>query len=252
MNPDGSNQREVTAELVPISGFDVSGDGTTMVYGAGGVVKKMSIGGDNLQTLTPTGMYEYAPVITPDGTGVIVGRRDGLGADAGYWRYALTGGASPTLLTPDGAPDLGSSALGGDGLTGKAGTPPWAGRAAFSTDGSVMLMVRGSDNVVELVDPKGVAKPQKLDLVAASRPVWVDLDSAFYVSATEDNGATWSYYKVTTAGAIVKIGPSVTDLAASGRGLALQVASADGSVHLAFVPQAGGAPTLLASDSRFP
>ena len=114
-----------------------------------------------------------------------------------------------------------------------------------------MLMVRGSDNVVEVVDPKGVAKPQKLDLVAASRPVWVEPDNAFYVSATEDKGVTWSYYKVTTAGAIVKIGPSVTDLAASGRGLALQVESADGSIHLAFVPQPGAAPTLLASDPSF-
>jgi hypothetical protein len=251
MNPDGSNQREVTAELVPISGFDVSGDGTTMVYGAGGVVKKMSIGGDNIQTLTPSGDYEYAPVITPDGTGVVVGRRDGQGADLGYWRYTLAGGAGTTQLAADGAPDLGSLRLGGDGLTGKPGTPSWSGRAAFGTDGSAMLIVRGSDNVVELLDPKGVAKPQKLDLVAASRPVWVQLDSAFYVCATADNGATWSYYKVTTAGVITRIGSSMSDIAASGRAVALLVKSADGSVHLAFVTQAGATPTPLATDPTF-
>ena len=251
MNPDGSNQREVTAELVPISGFDVSGDGTTMVYGAGGVVKKMSIGGDNLQTLTSSGNYEYAPVITPDGTGVVVGRRDGQGADLGYWRYSLVSGSGTTQLTTDGAPDLGSVTLGGDGLTGKPGSPSWAGRAAFSTDGSAMLIVRGSDDVVELVDPKGVAKPQKLDLVAASRPVWVQLDSAFYVCATEDNGATWSYDKVTTAGVITRIGSSTSDIAASGRAVALLVKSADGSVHVAYVTQAGDSPTLLATDPSF-
>jgi Tol biopolymer transport system component len=251
MNPDGSNQREVTAELVSISGFDVSGDGTTMVYGAGGVVKKMSIGGDNLQTLTSSGNYEYAPVITPDGTGVVVGRRDGQGADLGYWRYTLAGGSGTTQVAPDGAPDLGSSTLGGDGLTDQPGTPSWSGRAAFSTDGSAMLIVRGSDNVVELVDPKGVAKPQKLDLVAASRPVWVQLDSAFYVSATEDSGATWWYYKVTTAGVITRIGSSTSDIAASGRAVALLVESADGSVHVAYVMQAGDSPTLLATDPSF-
>jgi hypothetical protein len=251
MNPDGSNQREVTAELVPISGFDVSGDGTTMAYGAGGVVKKMSIGGDNLQTLTSSGNYEYAPVITPDGTGVVVGRRDGSGADLGYWRYSLAGGTGTTQVAPDGAPDLGSSTLGGDGLTGQPGTPSWSGRAAFSADGSAMLIVRGSDNVVELVDPKGVVKPQKLDLVAASRPVWVQLDSAFYVCATEDSGATWSYYKVTTASVITRIGSSMSDIAASGRAVALQVKSADGFVHVAYVTQAGGPPMLLATDSSF-
>ena len=251
MNPDGSNQREVTAELVPISGFDVSGDGATMVYGAGGVIKKMSIAGDNIQTLTPSGVYEYAPAITPDGTAVIVGRRDGLGADQGYWRYQLNGGANPTQLAPDGAPAIGSLTLGGDGLTGKAGTPQWAGRAAFSADGSAMLMVRGSDNVVEVVDPKGIAKPLKLDLIAGSRPVWVQLDNAFYVSATADNGATWSYYKVTIAGVITRMGSSGSDVAASGRALALQVQSDDGTIHVAFVTQAGASPLLLATDSNF-
>jgi hypothetical protein len=251
MNPDGSNQREITAELVPVSGFDVTGDGTTMAYGAGGVVKKMSIGGDNLQTLTAGGTYEYAPVITPDGTGVIVGRRDSQGTDAGYWRYALTGGAGTTQLVTDGAPDIGSVTLGGDGLTGKPGTPSWAGRAAFGTDGTTMLMVRGSDNGVELIDTKGVVKPDRLDLIAASRPVWVQPDNAFYVSATDDKGVTWSYYKVTTAGVITRVDSSSSDLAASGKGLALQVKSADGSIHLAFVPQAGSPPTLLATDPVF-
>jgi len=251
MNPDGSNQREVTAELVPISGFDVSGDGATMVYGAGGVIKKMSIAGDNIQTLTPSGVYEYAPAITPDGTAVIVGRRDSLGADQGYWRYQLNGSTNPTQLAPDGAPAIGSLTLGGDGLTGKAGTPQWAGRAAFSADGSVMLMVRGSDNVVEIVDPKGIAKPLELDLIAGSRPVWVQLDNAFYVSATADNGATWSYYKVTIAGVITRMGSSGSDVAASGRALALQVQSDDGTIHVAFVTQAGASPLLLATDSNF-
>ncbi len=251
MNPDGSNQREVTAELVPISGFDVSGDGLTMAYGAAGVVKKMSISGDNLQTLTSPGNYEYAPVITPDGTGVIVGRRDGGGADLGYWRYSLAGGTGTTQLAADGAPDLGSVALGGDGLAGQPGTPAWSGRAAFSADGTAVLMVRGSDNVVEILDPKGVAKPQKLDLVAASRPVWVQLDNAFYVSSTDDKGATWSYYRVTAVGAITRIGSSVSDIAASGQGIALQVKSVDGVVHVAYVTQAGGSPTLLATDPSF-
>jgi hypothetical protein len=114
-----------------------------------------------------------------------------------------------------------------------------------------MLMVRGSDNGVELIDTKGVVKPDRLDLIAASRPVWVQPDNAFYVSATDDKGVTWSYYKVTTAGVITRVDSSSSDLAASGKGLALQVKSADGSIHLAFVPQAGSPPTLLATDPVF-
>jgi WD40 repeat protein len=250
MNPDGSNQRQITAELVPVTGFDVSGDGMTMAYGVGGVVKKMSIGGDNLQTLTATGSHEYAPVITPDGAGVIVGRRDGQGADLGYWRYSLSGSGT-TQVIPDGAPAVGSVGLSGDGLTGKPGMPAWTGRAAFSTDGSVMLVVRGSDNVVEVVDPKAVNKPLKLNLVAASRPVWVQPDNAFYVCASDDGGATSWYYRVTTTGVVTRIGSSSSDIAASGGGLALLSASSDGSVHVAFVAQSGGTPTLLVSDPLF-
>jgi hypothetical protein len=53
MNPDGSNQREVTSELAPVTGYDISGDGLTIAYAAGGVVKKMSIAGANPTTLTP-------------------------------------------------------------------------------------------------------------------------------------------------------------------------------------------------------
>ncbi len=251
MNPDGSNQREITAELGPVTGFDVSADGATIAYGAGGAIKKMSIGGDNLQTLTSSGNYEYAPVITPDGSSLIVGRRDGQGADLGYWRYPLVSGAGTGQLTKDGAPGLGSVTVGGDGLTGQPGTPAWADRAAFNTDGSVMLMVRGSDNVVELIDPKGVAKPQSLDLVANSRPVWVALDNAFYLCATTDGGATWAYYKVTVTGASTRIGLATSDIAASGHGLALLVKSMDGSVHVAYVPQAGASPMPLTTDATF-
>ena len=53
MNPDGTNPREVTSELVPVSGYDISGDGTTIAYGAGGVVKKMSLSATLLRPLPP-------------------------------------------------------------------------------------------------------------------------------------------------------------------------------------------------------
>ncbi len=36
MNPDGTNPRQVTWELSPVSGFDVSGDGSAIAYGTGG------------------------------------------------------------------------------------------------------------------------------------------------------------------------------------------------------------------------
>lgn len=243
MNPDGSNQREVTAELVPVSGFDVSGDGNTIAYAAGGVVKRMAIDGDNVHLITPTGSFDYAPVFTPDGTAIVVGRRDATGADQGYWRIPIISGADASQVAPDGAPGLGSVALRGDELTGSPGEPAWAPRAAFSADGNTMLFVRGVDNAVELVDMTGASPPVVLALTGASRPIWDSQDNAFYIVASTDQGATWSCFQVTTAGVTTRIAEAAGDMTVAVNGnVAFTVRSADGSTHVAFAPS-GSSPT---------
>ena len=39
MNPDGSSPRQLTAELAPVAGFDVTADGAQVAWSAGGQVK---------------------------------------------------------------------------------------------------------------------------------------------------------------------------------------------------------------------
>ncbi len=252
MNFDGSNQREVTSEIVPVSGFDISVDGLTIAYGAGGVVKKMSIGGDNLSTLTSGTNFEYAPAITPDGTGLVVGRRDVNGADLGYWRYPLMSGADISQITPDGAPDLGSVVVADRTKTAqKDGATPWSARAAFTQDGTSMLVVRGADDEVELVDISGATPPRVLGLEGNSRPVWVQSDGAFYLTASDDKGATWACWRVTASGAVTIVGPGSGEISASDRLLALIVRASDGSSHLAFSSQLDGSVTLLTTDPAY-
>ena len=252
MNFDGSNQREVTSELVPVSGYDISGDGLTIAYAAGGIVKKMSISGDNQSTLTTGSNFEYAPTITPDGTGVVVGRRDGNGADVGYWRYALVSGTDTRQFTRDGAPDLGSVALGGtQQLAPQNGSSSWSPRSAFSQDGTLMLVVRGADNAVQLVDMTGATAPEDLGLLGNSRPVWVQSDGAFYLTASKDNGATWACWRVTPGGAVTIVGPAVGEIAAADGRLAVIVKAADGSSHLAFSGQLDGSVMLLTTDPLY-
>jgi Tol biopolymer transport system component len=259
MNPDGTNPRQVTWELSRVSGFDVSGDGSTIAYGSGGVVKKMSIGGDGLQILTAGTDLEYAPTFTPDGTGLVVGRRDGTGADLGYWRIPMITGTDPKQVATDGAPNLGSTSVTGDGLTGKPGLSAWGSRAAFSSDGSTMLVVRGSDGVVMLVDMTGATPPRQLSIVGNSQPVWVPSDAAFYVTGTADGGTTWLYWRVTTAGVLTGIGPAASDIdtagqaagQTAGQAIALIVRAGDGSTHLAYSAQAGGTLRPLTNDPAF-
>ena len=251
MNFDGSNQREVTSELTPVSGYDISGDGLTITYGTAGVVKKMSIGGDNVTTLTTGSNFEYAPTITPDGTGVIVGRRAGTGADLGYWRYPLVSGGDIRQVGPDGSPNLGSVTAAALKPAATGARQSWAPRGAFTQDGTTMLLVRGADDGVELVDPSGATLPRSLDLLGDSRPVWVQADGAFYLTASNDKGVTWACWRVTPAGAESIVSPASGDLAAAGRSLALIVKAGDGSSHLAFLAQSDGPAVLLTNDPQF-
>jgi Tol biopolymer transport system component len=250
MNPDGTNPREVTWELSPVSGFDVSGDGSAIAYGAGGVVKKMSLSGDGLQTLTTRGDLEYAPTFTPDGTGLVIARRDETGADLGYWRISMISGTDPRQVATDGAPNSGSTSITGVGLSATPGRSSWASRAAFSSDGLTMLLVRGSDGLAELVDTTGATAPQKLNIVGNSQPVWVQSDGAFYLAGTTDN-RTWSYWRVAADGSTRSIGPAIGDIDSAGQSIVLVVRANDGSSHLAYSAGPGGSLAPVTSDPAF-
>jgi len=251
MNPDGSNQRELTWELVPVSGYDISGDGTTLAYGAGGSVKTMSITGSALNTLTPSGSFEYAPTITQDGTGVIVGRRDTSGADKGYWRYPLVTGTDVRQVALDGAPGPGSAQLNPDGLTGAVGMTAWMPRAAYSSDGKKMLVVRGADDLVELVDIADPSKAIRLSIQGDSRPVWSQADSAFYLAASMDRAATWSCWRVELDGSLTSCGAARSDVAGSGTGLAVVVNGNDGAYHVSYEVLGQASSRLLMTDPDY-
>jgi hypothetical protein len=251
MNPDGSNQHEVTSELQPIVAYYISGDGTTIAYSAGGVVKIMPTAGGNVTTLTPNGDFEYAPTITPDGSAVIVGRRDSQGVDDGYWRYPLQSGSDTKQLTTDGAPSPTGVDVRSDALIGHPGQSAWAPRAALTADGKTMLVVRGADDGVELVDTTGVTPPLRLNLQGNSSPVWDQAAGQFYLSASSDQGATWGCWQVAITGAISGCGLARSDLTNEGSALALVYAAPDGSYHLSYESAAGGSALTLTTDSSY-
>jgi dipeptidyl aminopeptidase/acylaminoacyl peptidase len=114
-----------------------------------------------------------------------------------------------------------------------------------------MLFARGADDEIEVVDTSGVNKPITLSLRGNSRPVWVQSDGSFYLTASSDQGATWACWRVTPAGSATECGAATTDVASSGGGLALIVKAGDGSYHLAYAAVAGGLSTPLTSDPSF-
>jgi hypothetical protein len=209
----------------------------------------MSITGKDVSITTPAGDHEYAPTMTPDGTAFIVGRRDAEGHDLGYWSYRLAGGEDPRQITSDGAPPVGSDSLTGVGLTGEPGLPVWAGRTAFDASGSMMLTVRGSDNVIELVDLSGAKTALELGMIGNSRPIYIASTGSFLVTGSTDSGATWSLWEVRSDGSTSRIGPSSGDLSeVEGGELAVLIKDSDGASHLAVESRPGATPFLLATE----
>ncbi|MEA2535834.1 MAG: hypothetical protein QOF11_68 [Chloroflexota bacterium] len=179
MNPDGSNPRQVTTELTPVTGYDVTSDGRSVVYGAGGQVRVLRLSTGTLTTLTAAGRFEYAPVLAPGGGQVLVGRRDGAGGDLGYWLVPMPGadGGPERQVLPDGAPPLGSVAADSDRLELGPDASVWAGQAAFDPTGASVVVVDGQDRVVRAaLEP--VAAPPVVEVVDVTgpigAPVWAD------------------------------------------------------------------------------
>ncbi len=187
MNPDGSNPRQITTELAPVSAYDVASDGRSLVFAAGGAVRQMRIDGTDLATLTGPGFVEYAPTLTPDGSSVLVGRRDVTGLDLGWWLEPLPGGsaAGPArqLLT-SGAPPLDSAELTGDGLVPGPGVSPWASRASFDPTGQWLLLGLPDGRVAHLDLRSDEPEPAPVILDFSSPegvPAWDAADVAFVV-----------------------------------------------------------------------
>jgi hypothetical protein len=260
MNPDGTNQRELTVELAPVSNFDVTADGGSVVYSSAGVVSVRSVSGRDLRRLTvDDGRHEYAPAFTPDDAAVILARRDAAGADLGFWAVPLTAAGGPERQVLDhGAPPLGSAAAG-DGIDAADGTPVWMPRVAFDSIGQGALLVTADGNAVVLDLGTDPASPITVPLRGSAPPVWVADRAAFVIAATGPNGSSPALYAVTLRGKVAAlsgtggaVGPVA--LAADGTLAALRVA-ADGTRSILVVAPSGavwGLPTSPGGADRWP
>lgn len=266
MNPDGTNQRELTVELLPVSSFDATSDGERIVFSAGGVVWVMAIDGSGLRRLTAgDGPFEYAPILVPDDSAVIVARRAADGTDLGYWLVPLPGTTGDERQLLDrGAPPPGSSSLPGDGIDVTDEAPPWVPRIAFEPTGDRALIVTASGDVrvVDLRDPDlrgGTVAPISIDVVGAAAPAWAPSRDAFVLAATPASGGAPALITIgidgrteTLPGTAGASGP----VAVSGTGsLAFAVRGADGRTIIRVLSRTGEArdvTSLQGRDDRWP
>ncbi|MEO8469233.1 MAG: Ig-like domain-containing protein [Chloroflexota bacterium] len=212
MNPDGTNQRQLTTELLPVTSFDTTADGARVVYAAGGVVQTMAIDGTGLRRLTVSdGRLEYAPSLLPDGSAIIVARRDPVGADLGYWFVPLPGSPGDERpLLGHGAPGPDSTTLSGDGLDGTDGSPAWIPRTAFDPSGRTALLVTATGEVqlIDLGAPDlsgSPSPPLRLALSASAAATWVSARNTFVLAGAPASGGATGMVSIDTLGGTVPI-----------------------------------------------
>ena len=256
MNPDGSNPRQLTTELAPVTAFDVTGDGATLVYSAAGAVYVMRIDGTDRRRLTASDEVEYASQVSPDGRWVLVGRRSAAGADLGYWLQPLNQlVGSERLVLAAGAPPLGSVSLGGDGAVGGDGLSTWSGRAAFDPSGRWLLVVTGGGDVVlvDLQEPVRRTPPtgSPTGLAAESRPVWLAGQGRFGIVAREVGRQGTSIWALDQGGRrdLGVVATGTLDTALDGVLVTLARTEPGGTARLAVVRLGTGAATPLLADN---
>jgi hypothetical protein len=255
MNPDGSNQRQITTELTPVTSYDVSPAGDELVYASGGLVKVTTIDGGNARTLTQPGRFEYSPTFGVEARVVYLARRGSDGTDQGWWEVPLEAGAgSERQLLSSGAPPVGSVDATGE-VVGSTDAPgAWDRRAIVSDDRRRLLVVDpdGQPILVDLAtnDP---LPPQPIALAATSTPPgWDRSASAFLVVAQPSTGGGSAVWRIALDGTPTRlVAGSGAAASSSDGGLAtIEVPGGGGPGHLTYVPPraASGQQLTTASD----
>ncbi len=170
MNPDGSAQRQLSAELSAVTDYAVAPDGRSYLVGDGAILVLQDANGSAREVLTGPDAIEYDPAWAPDSTRFAFGRSDrASGSGDGIWIRDADGGSPRRIELP---PEL---------VTGATASPspstgaPVAGELLraprFSPDGGALAFVEmdGRVGIVELPGDRLTTAP----FLSVTPPVWL-------------------------------------------------------------------------------
>lgn len=186
MNPDGSNQHEVSSELSPINIYAVAPDARSLVVGDGVRLIELRADGTGRRVLTDTGLVEFDPTYTPDGSAIVFGRADATtGSGLGLWRRPPGGGGADRIQiapapTPTPAPTEAASPSGTATATPTAALAPVLRAPRFSPDGSHLAFVDTSGYAGILAVKTGAVTRAPYEVV--SPPAWLPDNTTVVVS----------------------------------------------------------------------
>ncbi len=169
MNPDGTGQRQVSAELQPILDYAVAPNGSSLVVADGRRLVFLRADGSERRVLTDEAHLEFDPAYAPDGFHVAFARADASGELLGLWQWEIGAGSATEIemprppgppRAPRYSPDTGALAFVDlDGRLGILETPgqrltmvdaPIAGAPAWDAGSSaILLRLRDSEEAAD-------------------------------------------------------------------------------------------------------
>ena len=164
MNPDGSNQRQLSAELSPVTGYAVAPDGRAFLTEDGAAVTWQRADGAARQVLTDPGVLEFDAAFSPDGASITFGRADPvLGSGLGLWLRDADG-TDPRSIELPGATSSSPS---------PSPSPPVSLLRAprLSPDGTAIAFV-DEGGFVSILDLE-VRQLSSAPFIALSEPTWL-------------------------------------------------------------------------------
>jgi hypothetical protein len=102
MNPDGTGQHQVSAELLPILDYAVAPDGSSIIVADGRRLVFLRADGADRRVITGDEHWEFDPTYAPSGRVVAFGRADATsGEGLGLWEWEIGGGDPQPMELPD-------------------------------------------------------------------------------------------------------------------------------------------------------
>jgi len=182
MNPDGTGQHQVSAELAPILDYAVAPDGSSLVVADGRRLVFLRADGADRRVITGDEHWEFDPTYAPSGRVIAFGRADATsGAGLGLWEWEVGSGEAQPVELPDEEPASPMPSPGDEDAPGRVLRAP-----RYSPDGLALAFVDGAGAVglLELPD-------QRLTLVpfaAAAPPAWLPDSSAVLLGGSPLGG----------------------------------------------------------------
>jgi hypothetical protein len=177
MNPDGTGQRQVSAELSPITEYAVAPDGRSVLLGDGATLIRQLADGGGRQVLTPDGVLEIDATFSPNGSEIAFARVEPTtGGGLGLWIRPVAGGDPRRIDLPDelGAPS--PSPI-------PSGEPQPVLRAPrYSPDGAALAFIDMSGRVGVLELP--AARLTTAPFAAVSAPAWTPDSTGLLLSGS--------------------------------------------------------------------